>query len=146
MKILAASWRINKSFPFVFFFGGKTTFLYRDKDRTLTYRRLTSFVASFVYLWFLDTRLSLGSSLFPISLVLRYRVTFRSMFYQTWFLAFQVVIYFVGGSLTKWSRGSHQTIVRKITQFKESWMISIICESQVSFVNQTTPRKVTNSD
>ena len=146
MKILAASWRINKSFPFVFFFGGKTTFLYRDKDRTLTYRRLTSFVASFVYLWFLDTRLSLGSSLFPISLVLRYRVTFRSMFYQTWFLAFQVIIYFVGGSLTKWSRGSHQTIVRKITQFKESWMISTICESQVSFVNQTTPRKVTNSD
>jgi len=62
-----------------FFVCGKTIFLCRDKDCTLIYRILTSFMASFVYLefldiikvislsklffqylWFLGTRLSLG--------------------------------------------------------------------------------------
>jgi hypothetical protein len=47
------------SFSFV---CGKTTFPYRDKDRTLTYHKLSGFVVSFIYLWFLDTRLSLGPS------------------------------------------------------------------------------------
>ena len=65
------------------FFYGKTTFLYRDKDRKLTYRRLTGFMTSFIYLGFLDTRLSLGPSPFPIPLVFRYRVTLESRFYQT---------------------------------------------------------------
>jgi hypothetical protein len=53
----------------------KTTFLYRDKDRTLTYQRLTGYGVSLKYLGFLDTSLSIGPSLFPIPLVLRYRVT-----------------------------------------------------------------------
>ena len=91
-----------------FFVCGKTTFLCSDKDHTLTYQRSTDFMMSFTYLRFLDTRLSLDLSLYPIHLVLRYRVTFGSMFYQTWFLAFLVVIYFVGGYLTMWSRDSHK--------------------------------------
>jgi hypothetical protein len=67
-------------FPFV---CDKTTFLGKDKNHTLTYRRLTGFVASFAYLGFLDTRLSLGPSLFSIPLIFRYRVTSDSRFYQT---------------------------------------------------------------
>jgi hypothetical protein len=66
-----------------FFVCGKTTFLCSDKDHTLTYQRSTDFIMSFTYLGFLDTRLSLDLSLYPIHLVLRYRVTFGSMFYQT---------------------------------------------------------------
>jgi len=38
----------------------------RDKNHTLTYRRLFGFVESFVYLGFLDTMLSLIPSFFPI--------------------------------------------------------------------------------
>jgi hypothetical protein len=37
----------------------------RKRDRTLTYKKLTGFMASFIYLGFLDT-LSLDPSLFPI--------------------------------------------------------------------------------
>jgi uncharacterized membrane protein len=59
---LAASLRINVSF--FLFVCGKTTFLYRDKYRTPTYRKLTGFVTSFAYLGFLDTRLSLGQIFF----------------------------------------------------------------------------------
>jgi hypothetical protein len=33
-----------------FFLCGKTIFLYKDKDHTLTYRKLTGFVMSFTYL------------------------------------------------------------------------------------------------
>jgi len=68
---------------FLLFVCGKTTFLCRDKDRTLTNQRLTGFVASFAYLGFLDTRLSLSPSLFPIPLILRYMITSESWFYQT---------------------------------------------------------------
>jgi len=50
---------------------------------TLTYRRLIGFMTSFAYLGFLDTRLSLGPSLFSIPSVPRYRVTSMSKFYQT---------------------------------------------------------------
>jgi hypothetical protein len=82
----------------------------RDKDRTLTYRRLIDFVMSFTYFRFLDIRLSLSPSLFPIHLVLRYRVSFGSRFYQTWFLAFQIVIYFIGSCLITWSRSSQHLV------------------------------------
>ena len=95
---------------FLLFPCGKTTFLCMDKDRTLTYQRLTGFMTSFAYLGFLDTWLNLGLSLFPIHLVLRYWVTFGSRFYQTWFSVFQVVIYFVKGCLTVWSRCSYQLV------------------------------------
>jgi hypothetical protein len=82
-----------------FFFCGKTIFLCREKDRTLTYRKLTDFVASFTYLGFLNTRLSLNPSLISISLVLKYMVISAPGFYQTWFLAFRIVIYFIRGCL-----------------------------------------------
>jgi hypothetical protein len=72
----------NKHEFYSFVFYGKITFLGRDKDCTLTYQRLIGIVMSFAYLEFLDTRLSLSPSLFPILLVLRYRVTSRSRFYQ----------------------------------------------------------------
>jgi hypothetical protein len=49
---------------FFFLVCGKTTFLYRDKNRTLTYRKLTGFMGSFTYLGFLVTRLSKGPSFF----------------------------------------------------------------------------------
>ena len=49
---------------FCFLVCGKTTFLYRDKNRTLTYRKLTCFMGSFTYLGFLVTRLSKGPSFF----------------------------------------------------------------------------------
>jgi hypothetical protein len=54
----------NKREFFFLFVCGKTTFLYRDKYRTLTYRKLTGFVKSFAYLGFLYTRLSLGQIFF----------------------------------------------------------------------------------
>ena len=92
---------------FSFIFCGKTTFLCRHKDCIVTYQRLSSFMASFTYLRLLVTRLSMGLNLFLIPLVLRYKVTSKSRFYQTWFLAFWVVIYFVGGCLTTLSRGLH---------------------------------------
>jgi len=98
LQTLVASWRINvRFFSFV---CGKTIFICRNKDRTLTYRRLISFMSSFAYLGFLDTSLSLGLSIFLIPLVLRYMVTSGSRFYQTWFLIFRVFIYFIGGCLT----------------------------------------------
>jgi len=82
------------------FVYGKTTFHCKDKDHPLTFLRLTGFVGSSAYLRFLDTRLSLGLSLFPMPLVLRYMVTFGLEFYQTYLLAFQVVSYFVESCLT----------------------------------------------
>jgi len=105
---------------------GKIIFLYMDKYCTLTYWRLTSFVVLFAYLGFLDTRLSLDLSLFPIPLVLRYRVTSGSRFYQTWFSDFWVVIYFIESCLTTWSRGLHQFLINscKITTnllYRLSW-------------------------
>jgi hypothetical protein len=98
--------KLKNKRDFFLFVYGKTTFLRKDKNRTLTYRRLTRFTVPFAYAGFLDTRLFLGSSLFPITLVLRYRVISGSSFYQTWFLAFWAIIYFVDGGLTTWSRGS----------------------------------------
>jgi hypothetical protein len=68
----------------------------------------------FAYLGFLETRLSLGSSFFPIPLVLRYRVTSESRFYQTWFLTFRVIIYFVGGCLTMWLKGLDQDVTDEV--------------------------------
>jgi hypothetical protein len=53
----------------------------------------------------------MGPSLLSIPIVLRYRLTSRSKFYQTWFLTFQVVIYFLGGCLTSWSRGLHHLVL-----------------------------------
>ena len=83
------------------FVYGKITsffcFFCMDKDRTLTYWKLIGFVASYTFLGFLDIRLFLGLSLFPIPLVLRNNVTSRLKFYQTWFFTFRVVIYFIGG-------------------------------------------------
>jgi hypothetical protein len=70
-------------FFFLLFIYGKTTFLCRDKDHTLTYQRLTVSEMSFAYSGFLDIRLFLGPSLFSIPLVFRYRVTSGSRFYQT---------------------------------------------------------------
>jgi hypothetical protein len=96
---------------FLRLFVAKTIFICRNKNRTLTYRRLIGFMASFVYLGFLNTRLSLGPSIFPIPLVLRYKVTSGSRFYQTWFLIFQVFIYFIGGCLTMYLRCSHQLVL-----------------------------------
>ena len=82
-SILRVICKLENKHEFSFcFFCHKTSFLYRDKDRILTYQRLTGFVVSFAYLWFLDTRLSMGPSLFLIHLVLRYKVTSGSIFYQ----------------------------------------------------------------
>jgi hypothetical protein len=105
-------WLIYLPYPFFFllFICGKTTFLCRDKDHALTYQRLTVFEMSFAYSGFLDTRLFLGPSLFSIPLVFRYRVTSRSRFYQTWFLTFRIVVYFVESCLTMWSRGLHHLV------------------------------------
>jgi hypothetical protein len=49
------------------FVCGKTIFFCRDKDCTLTYRMLTSFMASFAYLEFLDIIkvISLSKFFFP---------------------------------------------------------------------------------
>jgi len=83
--------KLENKCEFFFFFllvCDKTTFLLKDKDHTLIYRRLTGFIMSFAYLGFLDIRLSLGPSFLPIPLVLRYKVTSRSRFYQTRFLVF----------------------------------------------------------
>ena len=121
---MAASWRINMSFLY-----GKTTFLCREKDRTLTYQRLISFVASFIYLRFLDTRLSLGPSLFPIPLILRYMVTSRLGFYQTWFLIFWVVIYFVGGLL------DHDYMNQDMSEFPLKISANQFCE--INHISQT---------
>ena len=97
------------------FVYGKITsffcFFCMDKDRTLTYWKLIGFVASYTFLGFLDIRLFLGLSLIPIPLDLRNNVTSRLKFYQTWFFTFRVVIYFIGGYLTMWSRGSHQLVL-----------------------------------
>jgi len=111
---------INVSFFFVY---TKTTFFCRDKDRTLTYQRLTSFMASFTDLEFLYIKLSLDPCLFPIPLVLRYMVTFGSGFYQTLFLAFLIVIYFIGGYLTMMIRtksSSNSPIKCMLTSFVTS--------------------------
>jgi hypothetical protein len=68
-------------------------------------------LTSSAYLGFLDPRLSMCPSFLSIPIVLRYRVTSRSKFYQTWFLTFQVVIYFLGGCLTSWSRSLHHLVL-----------------------------------
>ena len=118
------------------FVCGKTTFLCRDKNHTLTYQRLTNFVASFAYLGFLDTRLSLGPSFFPIPLALRYKVTSRSGFYQTWFLAFWVFIYFVGVCLIMWSRCPFQLVSKlgsKIRLYPLFFLLVSACLALVVF-------------
>jgi len=89
---------------FLLFVYGKTIFFRKDKDSTLTYLRLIGFMASFVYLGFLDKRLYLGPSLFPVHGYLYVKVLPNLIF---GFL----VIYFVGGYLTTWSRGSYQLVL-----------------------------------
>jgi hypothetical protein len=59
------------------FICGKTIFFCKEKDRTLTYQILTGFVTPFAYLG-----LSMSLILFPMPLVIRYRVTSRIEFYQ----------------------------------------------------------------
>jgi hypothetical protein len=106
-SILRVICKLENKHEFSFcFFVTKHPF-FTGTDRILTYQRLTGFVVSFAYLWFLDTRLSMGPSLFLIHLVLRYKVTSGSIFYQIWFLDLRIIIDFVRGCLTTWSRGSH---------------------------------------
>ena len=62
---------------FCLFVCDKTTFFYKDKNYILTYQRLTDFMISFTY---------------SQKLYIRYRVIFRLELYQTWSLAFQVII------------------------------------------------------
>jgi len=51
-------------------------------------------MTSFVYLRFLDTMLYIGQSFFSIPLVLKYKVTSESWFYQTWFLPLWIFLDF----------------------------------------------------
>jgi hypothetical protein len=51
-------------------------------------------MTSFVYLRFLDTMLYIGQSFFSIALVLKYKVTSESWFYQTWFLSLWIFLDF----------------------------------------------------
>jgi hypothetical protein len=88
------------------FICGKTIFFCKEKDRTLTYQILTGFVTPFAYLG-----LSMSLILFPMPLVIRYRVTSRIEFYQVWFLAFEIVIFFTRDYLIIWSRGLHQRVI-----------------------------------
>jgi hypothetical protein len=80
---------------------------------------------SFACLRFLNTELSLDQSLFPIPLVLRYRVTFGLRFYQTWFFGFP------GCYLLRWGLLDY-VIKRSASQFfleEKKGVANILCHS-----------------
>jgi hypothetical protein len=99
---------------FLLFVCGTTIFLCKDKDHILTYQRLTSFVVLLVYLGFLDTRISLGPGLFPIPLVLRYRVYLWVKVLSNLNCSFPSCYLLHWCCLTTWSRGSYKTPTLRI--------------------------------